>query len=998
MPRDATTPTPLEPERRDGTSQAQRTAPALDPARFPVDGRTLEDALRDAHDQGNTLPDWGQFIGAAPGELEAFLDKVMAFLEQPKRFTRETSPELFRPHFTLFLAFLRLFQEARHELDTLTRRHLEFYYRRFLRMTGKGPLPDRVNVLFELEPHSHQAAVPAGSLVSAGQDSLGRELLYRTDREIVVNRSQIETISSVFVRRENGRWAGLSAAKDATSVAAGSDGERLGWKTFGAPLDSPPPTLGWAVSSPLLALAEGKRTISLTLSLKLKDGADWFPSKLEAHFPMRFEVSTRDGWRTVTKEAVLLPSPAGTADAKIAFKLTVDERFPPIEPIAAEPGGIAGRQPSLRLMLEPPERDDPNYDELRLLDVVGVSLSVEVKGLGSLQIQNDDGVLDAAAPFDPFGSVPNVGSRLLLGHRELVTKKLDTMSFQIAWMDLPDLATWYRNYDPPWSAGQFGVKVCVVEQGAEKTLEANAKAFANGSFAVAPGNGNFSTGTSGSFGRDLTTWSRYLVWALNAPDFGHEIYPSVAGRKAISLAIDIANKTPKAPEEYVVNRPYTPKIKRLTVDYTASLEDGQVSPDRAAFFHVHPFGYSRVPRNSESGPGKPPVRLLPEYANEGELYIGLRDANPPEVLSLLVQMVEGRPDPALPLPDVTWSYLDGNEWKSSSEAGGVLLDTTRGLTQSGILQLPLVAGKPSTLLPGDLHWIRASVKEHTAALCDTVALHTQAISATFEDHDNAPDHYGRPLPSFSITRLSPPIPAIARVKQPYTSAGGRAREAVQMFDTRVSERLRHKARALSMWDYERLVLERFPRIYKAKCLPASPDALGKVRVVVIPDVRAVWPRSLYEPKVPTGLLADIHDYLATKVPSATIVEVDNAHYVQVKVQARIRFAGAGDEDYYRQQAIEAIRQFLSPWAYDEQADITIGGTLYANSVVNFLEHLPYVDYVSNVLLHRKDGNRFGDGQAKVDAEQPGDVLTTAAEHWIYVDRPAGELQDKGDIL
>ena len=48
--------------------------------------------------------------------------------------------------------------------------------------------------------------------------------------------------------------------------------------------------------------------------------------------------------------------------------------------------------------------------------------------------------------------------------------------------------------------------------------------------------------------------------------------------------------------------------------------------------------------------------------------------------------------------------------------------------------------------------------------------------------------------------------------------GGKTPEQPADFNVRVSERLRHKRRALTIWDYERLVLEKFPQIYKVKCL------------------------------------------------------------------------------------------------------------------------------------------------------------------------------------
>ena len=48
---------------------------------------------------------------------------------------------------------------------------------------------------------------------------------------------------------------------------------------------------------------------------------------------------------------------------------------------------------------------------------------------------------------------------------------------------------------------------------------------------------------------------------------------------------------------------------------------------------------------------------------------------------------------------------------------------------------------------------------------------------------------------------------------------GRPAEDRQSLLTRPSARLRHKQRAASPWDYERLVLEAFPHVFKVKCFP-----------------------------------------------------------------------------------------------------------------------------------------------------------------------------------
>jgi hypothetical protein len=243
--------------------------------------------------------------------------------------------------------------------------------------------------------------------------------------------------------------------------------------------------------------------------------------------------------------------------------------------------------------------------------------------------------------------------------------------------------------------------------------------------------------------------------------------------------------------------------------------------------------------------------------------------------------------------------------------------------------------------------------------------------------------------------MSPPIPGIAKLSQPYTSFGGKPYEQDAVFYTRVSERLRHKQRALTIWDYERLVLERFPQIYKVKCLPAdianSPDDAGKIRIIVIPDVRNRLPFDPFEPKAPADLIAEIQEYLSDKVPHYARIVVRNAHYVPVKVRIGVRFQAGYDEGFYKDRLINDLNRFLSPWAWEEGADIMIGGRIYANSIVNFLDQRDYVDYVAEIkLFSSEDGKSFvlarpdGDQGYYVSTGNPDGVLVAARDHEIDV--------------
>lgn len=850
-----------------------------------------------------------------------------------------------------------------------------------------------------------------------------------------------ERLPEPVAQRET--WLDLHAAGDATSVLAAAAGDAGGkvqrWKTFGQKRPEsteghlPAGAMGWAISSPLLLLAQGKRTVVLTLGFSSK----WFDTAVIAGLfpagpaadqgPFEIEVSTEKGWLRVAAAAAVgdyktLSGTTRTVEVPlrgVQLTVTLGEEIAAVVAPDREAAGVSTSFPMLRLRLRRIWDADrgqatSRYEAFRDLTLAAVHLKTSVVGLVPSAIQNDDAVLNAKKPFEPFGSSPAVGSRFHIGDPELVQKRLDSLTFRIEWRGAPaDIAAHYTNYP---SAGPFTAAISLVDShrrllltGSPTSLFASPDATAVREIPIAgipallekPGAAyRYKTLVEAPVGPQVSRWTRYFEWELTPNDFNHQAYPAQATKLALQMASAITAKgvsgSPVDAAAYQIKPPYTPKIKSLTVTYAASteivLQDTASALDVDRLFHVHPFGASPIDAEDPSLTGG--TRFLPRYDDEGELYIGIRGARPPETLSLLFQMAEGSANPdLLPVP-VEWRYLSGDRWLTLHD-GHLLSDTTHGLIDSGIVRIALQPAEPSTRLPGDLHWIRASIPYHADSVCDAVGVHAQAVSATFVDRKNAPDHLAAKLPERSITGLVQRVAKIAGADQPYPSRGGRVAEAEGGFYTRVSERLRHKQRALTIWDYERLVLERFPDLYKVKCIPADaarrPESLGAVDLVVIPRVRGQSTANPFEPKAPAALIQEIAAYLDDKRPPQAALRVRNAHFVQVKVRVGVRFKGAGDEGFYKKRLNEELNRHLSPWAYEEGADIVIGGKIFANSIVSFIDSRDYVDYVATIKLFScEDGRTFKMAQPLpgqgyfVATERPDGVLVAALEHEIDV--------------
>jgi len=807
------------------------------------------------------------------------------------------------------------------------------------------------------------------------------ELAQRRKRNWQAPRAEVET------------WENMYAAADAMAlqvrIGLGEEASTPRWRTFGdlvgdsqAPVGAsggdaqPRAAIGLAIASPILALAEGVRTITLQLNFSEKPFDRAAIDKTLAKIPFRFLLSTREKMLEVTPAGPLVPVESPATDKQAAIHglqvtLQLPQQMPPVEPLTATAGSLlpVTPWPILQMMVaDVPGYNDQIHRAFQSLLLERVTLGVSVTGITQLTLQNDTQVLSSKTPFEPFGSSPVVGSSFSIAHPELCSKKLDSLSMDIDWMGVPDnLNQYYQGYEkaypPPPDNASFKAALSLYDNRRFYPVNGDIQLFNADPPDNKKGAGKTShvtraqsdiTQQDSTYQAELQlvtadevlSWSRYWKIELLGPDFQHSVYPRAA---ALNAQVK--------PDAVIINPPYTPKIKRLSMGYTASVTIDPAQSQGASgntLYHLEPFGYREIKIVTDAGKSQfSPPEFLPQYDQEGELFIGMTDLTPPRNLALLVQIAEGSADPDVALEPVHWDYLTGNEW-NTLEDGHVLSDTTNGWRNSGIITFDVPSAQPSTRLPAGFYWIRAAIARNSRSVGDTVAILAQAVSATWVDQGNAPDHLDQPLPPNRITGLADPLPEVKAIRQPYSSIDGKGPEQAGRFYIRVSERLRHKNRALTSWDYERMVLEAFPGIYKVKCLPVGtaddPRLADSIRVIVIPDIRGKVPFDPFEPKVPADTLDQINQFLLRHCSPRASLTITNPTYVPIWIRLSVRFRQGYNAGYSTQALIQELNRYLAPWAYDRSADIVFGGQIKANLIVNFVEQRPYVDYVAGIKL------------------------------------------------
>ena len=891
------------------------------------------------------------------------------------------------PHLALFMSFLRLYSIAQKDLNELTGRHLRYYYEHILKLQRRASQPDQVHVVFEPAKNALPTLITAGTLLDAGKAKDGKTpRQYALDNDIVVTQAIIESLKSSFTEIDAAGNAIIFKAEDATLVKSENG---TNWRPFGdLQLHRSPESrtmteaiLGFAVATPALLLAEGERTVKLSLQLQ---SAAPFLADQGLTYVFEVELTGEKGWIVPTFLANYT-APVLTTPPRLELTAVIPATADPVIPFdeALHGAGYGTRWPVIRCKVKPQVYQ---LENLGNFIVQQVDVDVTVKGVKNLILQSDESVQPADKPVTAFSSQPSVGSNFYIGSTEVFSKTVQSLSVALEWKDLPEnLNDYYRGYDNPnISYDKFLADLFLLAGRTFNTLLLLNQSLFNGSSTdtikrMTIDTTNFNTQVLGSgFKRnpDLGLIEKYnnnlnqgfIKLVLKGPTpaaagnlpvyapfeaFGHRVFPTIYTHKAIDLSVPTG-------DGLLPNPPYTPVLKSVTLDYSAKESFIPNKPNGIdQFFQIDIFGNAEIKKNETA-------RIVPLYPQQGALYIGLKNATPPQSVSFLFQIEKGDMPGGelLNRQDVQWSYLAGNQWQTIT-AADLLEEATDTFQKPGLVRLNIGtdATTGGTLLSPDLHWVRVLANQRADGAGAIQEIVAQAARATLVS--SIAD--ASLLPAGVITRLVKKIPSVKSVKQNYPSVNGRATESDTDFFRRSSERLRHRNRAVQAWDYERLVMEAFPEVFKIKSLPHIDQdnniAPGHIKLVIVPDMRLRPGSSPLQPRNNLAFLRGIETLLKDKYLDGFVVpHAANPEYETLLVDCKVAFLPNFDPGYYSVQLQEDIRRFLSPWAYEEGRDIIFGGKVYKSEILAFVEGRPYVDYIVDFqLYHRYEGEGLPEG-------------------------------------
>lgn len=873
------------------------------------------------------------------------------------------------PHLTLFICFLKLLDHSRDRFNAITKRHLDFYYKEILDLKTKDFTADQVYTIFELAKNADQQVIAKDTALDAGKDNLGNPKTYKVEEETVINKTAIKLLRSSFQNQTG--WYIAQEPKSSDGRGGEIESESQSWLPFGD-TSYQNADFGFSIASPSLKMGEGPRQI--IISLEFVDPIKITKSAEELTEIFSLKITGKSGWMplTLTSENIKL---SNSTPYKLEFSIELSDTDEPIINLSSEVHEVeyATQNPLIKFQFN---NDTANlakesfkvYKALAENTLKNIQISTLSLYSKSLKVINDTGNISTQNPFMPFGPLAKTQAKFKVSSAEWVGKNITQAEMQISWKDLPDnFATHYSSYtestvnDGLWDENgsqiikdaqgtdRFRVSPSVISENRRTQQDLMSSESSSSENETKPskalfGDANtsrfkFFTENSGGY-TPLVSDDYVLQLELNE-DFFHDVYAKVVTAHAIEKK--------EAP-----NPPYTPLAENLSVAISTS-ENFNASNQQVQLFHDYPFGHM-----SQSNEGD--THLVQNLDPKGELYIGLEHCKPGDNVQFLFQLEEGTENPdaitAEGYSTIEWHFLYKNKWHAF-DSNRLLKDETNNFLKTGLVKLtiPKEFDTRNTLMPKGLFWIRASQQSKISGqnlpdtVCRFIDIHPQAVKAVFQNENNDLSHLIDGLAKDSIAKLKNRLSTVKSVQQPYASFGGRQKESDTDFYRRVSERLRHKNRAVTHWDYEHLVLEKFTYLYKVKCLNHSTENCnqcpGNVLLVVVPNIKTQNVFDKYKPRLSVNKLTEIQSFLETKNALMVDTKVISPEYEPVKVSLEVKFHQGYDKNLYTQILKEDLTKILAPWAFDSEASIAFNNRLYSSEVIHFLEGLGYVDYIKN---------------------------------------------------
>ncbi|MBB6369155.1 baseplate J/gp47 family protein [Chryseobacterium shigense] len=812
------------------------------------------------------------------------------------------------PHYALFLSFLKLLNIAKEKLNEFTKKHLDFYYKDILRVENQTAKPDYAHLV--VTPYDASPfLIPKNTIFPAGKNTAGQKKYFASTADQTINGIQLHSLYSQYRKDEQ---------YFKTENLLPFNAQNTGFNAFST--TAAESKEGIMIASPLLYLQTGERTIKLRFNT--------------AHF----NADDFSFYMTGEKKVIELSGEKNEGNYIVLTIPATEKKIIPFNKEIHPEFLIKTDFPVLKIV--PDNRNIiPSIDKIEII--------VSVAGFKSFVLTSDLGVIDTEKPFYPFSEFPKTGNGITLESNEFFMKKN-----AIAFLSLvPD--------------GQ-----------SENYFDLNTKKFFLNKgkytdFAGSDGEAQYynaqNTNTADNI---IGLTNHYPLKEFNFEDISDNGLTS-NGKFRIELNNTNFNNEAFLEAYITANKdsttlPYKPKIKEFIFNYSVSevidLNTRTNENNPIELYQALPYGFLPIEKGTFYFSD---LNIL-----EGAVYLGFEHVSPKDGLTFLLQLEEGTANPLLESAKISWEYLDKNKWISFEP--NAIGDETYSLTQSGLVNvsIPEFNVSSNTMFPANLFWIKISVS-NIRAVCKFIGIHTQALKAVLTDYEETGSTFSEITPAKTINSIYDNIVNVKKLEQPYPSFGGRQAEKDTILYQRISERLRHKNRAITSWDYERIILEEFPEIFRVKVLnhyrydtQISNTSAGFV--TLIPVAKTSNAENInWKPMLSLNKMTLIKKYLSKITSPHVRINVKPPKLEKVEVQFKVKFRHSEGMDtrLYISELTRTINRYLSPWSYDDHSEINFASEIEFSSVIQLIDNQYYVDYITDFKITQyvldENGNTTG---------------------------------------
>ena len=936
-------------------------------------------------------------------------------------------------HIGLLFTFLELFKNLQIDINKITKKHLDYYFKNILKQSKLDLEKIRTFINIEIDENINKLILDNDNLLIAGQYDNGENILFKMNDSISLNNAKICSLMTIYTSRNNmfeykssfrliSSIFSKNIADNISDVEVFNENDKT-FSTFGKDqnlLTNDERTMeyadiGFIISSPILKISESDRKIIIDfyfeidsmkrLSDLIIDISNLSNLNEEEIFYRIFsngfeiEYTYESGWESV--DAYEFNMPTDWTDGKLSLEIKLNKLKPSFQnyDIGIHNLKIDTKNPVIKVNL----KQNQFYNSFSFLNKMilnKIDINVFCESLKKMNVFRDGELISIDSDFEIFGPTAKPKSKLFIACEELFNKKIENFELKWDYTNLNeidyDLKKNYELYNFNIKNDSFKIKLTALSDfnyfdHSDKKLIFNMFDFKKNllddkrkikvdnisSLKVSP-NYYLNSGEINDFSNDLETGIIRIELIEPKIGFGFDQYPKIYA-KQIANNIDKKNESAEP-----INEPFSPKISNISINYSAKTtmifkESDRIENDydeNNTFFLISPTGIEKTfSRESVKN------SIVYDLASEGELIIGFENSELIENLDLLFEIKKNENTDYQFSKKVEWYYSSFEGWKKLS-VENILQDGTTNLVKTGILSLKLPSDftDQNIFLDENKFYLKAISKDKADQFGLIKSIRTNAASISEVKSKNI-DNKIEILNENSVEGFENRVDGVISVNQPIVSPKIKSIESDLEFYKRVSQLLRHKKRPVNKVDLEIFLLNKFNWLSHVKCYNNDSNS---IKLLCLKKIER--DDNIEEVKLSAAEITDIKNYLKNYTSPFINFDIVSPIFEDLWIKCKIIFSNnSGGNNVERLN--KDLLDFICPWK-NIDSNKKIITKLKKINIINFIKSKEYVKFVTGFsIIHLK---KFEDGSIEAydsaKSLDDNDYIECGSERSIIVPR------------